>query len=147
MRFEAVIVQAVPLVDQVHLRCEAVLRITQYEDNSTHVISLDGSLRDVLPIRDFPRYEIARDFLPVVSDADERFLTVLRTHPAPFFGLVKFAEAGGGICPDCRGSGEYRGLRVIEACIACHGSGGLASLPSLEQRQSAEDSLKKVMGW
>lgn len=138
--FEAVIVKAIPLSDQVHLQCDAVMRVT-HDGERTIVTPYKSFRRLVLAIREFPRYELALDFQSLVDDAHKRYLTVLRTHPEPIFGLVKFDDSDSGRCPDCRGTGEYRGLIVIEVCGTCQGSGDLGSVPGTPQLEEIEMAL------
>lgn len=140
MKFEAVIVRGLPWADHVNLQVDPIYRVT-HDEGTTNLSIHPEFASAILPIREFARYELARDFLPIVEDADRRFLTVLQSHPNVLFGLVKF---GWRLCPDCRGSGEYRGLLVIELCSACAGAGRTAILPKREEIEAAERLMIEV---
>lgn len=47
--------------------------------------------------------------------------------PVPFEISVFGRPNGGkgGVCPDCKGTGKYRGLIKVEDCQTCGGKGSL----------------------
>lgn len=143
---DAVIVRGLPLPDHVNVEFLpwAIVRI----DREGHLTYDEEEFNKLLgkhvvvPTQSFPRYEAALDFLPLLEDADRRYLTVLSVDPLNF-GLVKYG--GGGPCPDCRGSGEYRGLLVVERCDACNGSGRRFEETAADC-MNAERMLQKALG-